>query len=374
MKNTTKDLIAFGVTLGVFAVGSFLFVAIPDPYVRFHMPSDTFAYRMEHENTRLFAPGFAKYADYQAVLLGASHSMNFDPMQIDEVFGTTTWKLPLQGGSLHENRLLLDIAYKNQKQIDYVFCNIELERQYNSVTWDYISPFNMPYAYDFDFFSQVAYVYDWDMIRDRVIPMWKGLLSGEAGYVPSKSEFGYSQQSFTMGPTEVLKGFSGADREVISTFDNALTESEEANVRDIIRRNYSELIEAHPETQFYFFIPPYSMPWWGNAIIDGDVNYLHQVERVYIEELSCYDNVKCFDFNDCYEIMADLNNYGDITHFGEWVNDTIIEDMYRGKHEITLENCDAIMADESEHFKNFDYDSLYEQEDLPDPIPRYNGQ
>ncbi len=347
---------------------------IVDPYVRFHLPNPAFSYMFEHENTRLFAAGYAKHADYQAVLLGTSHSMNFDPLQIEDLFGVKAWKLPLQGGSVHEFRLLLDIAYENQKQINYVFCNIELERQYNTVTWDYISPYNPSYIYDFDYLSQMEYIFNGDTFRNRVIPMWKQFLSGQEGYVPSKSSFGYTQQTFTMGPTEVLQGFSGADKKVEETFVNGMTETEEANIREIIQRNYSELIEAHPKTQFYFYIPPYSMPWWGNSIINGDVDYYHQVERIYIEELLKYNNVKCFDFNDCYDMMSDLNNYGDITHYGEWVNEYMMDAMYQGVHQITLENCDTIMEDERQYYMNYDYSNLYNQEDLPDPEPRYSGQ
>ena len=345
---------------------------ITDPYVRFHMPNKAFVYQFENENTRLFAPGYAKQADFSAAIVGTSHSMNFDPLQTEALWGVPTQKLPLQGATVHELRLLLDIAYDSGKQLDYVFCNIELDRQYNKVEWDYISEFNPGYNFDFDYLSQMRYLFNGDTFRNRVLPMWKKLLRGEKGYVPSKSFFGYTQHTLTMGPDAVLKDFAGKDMPVEEIYVNEVSESEIENVHEIVQKNYCELIEAHPETEFYFYIPPYSIAWWGNSLMAGDMQYLQMTESVYIEELSQYDNVKIFDFNTCHDWITDLNNYSDITHYGEWINADMMEAMYYGDCGIDLKNYQSILSNRNDFVRNYDYDSLFDQEDLPDPEPKYS--
>ena len=101
------------------------------------------------------------------------------------------------------------------------------------------------------------------------------------------------------------------NREQLKSFSDVLT-----RCRDLL----AEMAEAHPETQFYFFLPPYSMLWWDNVCRSGQGEEYLYARRAAMERLCAFDNVRLYDFQGEEEIVLNLDNYMDPIHFSADVN------------------------------------------------------
>lgn len=72
-----------------------------------------------------------------------------------------------------------------------------------------------------------------------------------------------------------------------------------------------------------------------------------------------YDNIHLFSFNNFTEITTDLNNYKDVTHYGEWINSAILQYMKDGKGELTEYNYKKYIEEEYDFYSTFNYNSLF---------------
>ena len=104
------------------------------------------------------------------------------------------------------------------------------------------------------------------------------------------------------------------------------------------------VVEDHPDTEFYFFLPPYSMIWWDDAARNGLKEVYLYDEQQAAARLLEYDNVRFFDFQNEEEIVTDLNRYMDTVHFDPEVNRTMCEAMAAGSSEVTAENLEDTFA------------------------------
>ena len=71
-----------------------------------------------------------------------------------------------------------------------------------------------------------------------------------------------------------------------------------------------------------------------------------------------YDNVHLFSFNTREDIVADLNNYKDETHYAEWVNSMILECMSKDEHRLTKDNYEDYLKREYEFLVGYDYEGI----------------
>ncbi len=117
---------------------------------------------------------------------------------------------------------------------------------------------------------------------------------------------------------------------------------------EILRENIALLtdrIGAHPETEFYVFIPPYSMLWWDNIYREGDMEaYLYNMEQAMGALLS-FENVKLFYFQNDREIITNLENYMDIIHFSPEINRYICECLINGNNQVSKDNYREIIGE-----------------------------
>ena len=101
----------------------------------------------------------------------------------------------------------------------------------------------------------------------------------------------------------------------------------------------SELIKTHPETEFIFFLPSYSILWWDNAYREGVSDaYLFDL-KYSIKELLQYDNVTFYTglFND-KDTIYNFDYYCDYIHTSEQLNQLSLESFMQGNGKLTLEN------------------------------------
>ena len=76
-----------------------------------------------------------------------------------------------------------------------------------------------------------------------------------------------------------------------------------------------------------------------------------------------HENIHLFSWNDRFDITTDLNNYKDISHYGEWVNSWMLVQMKQEKGHLTLENYKVYLEQEQNFYETYDYNSMFAQED-----------
>ena len=102
-----------------------------------------------------------------------------------------------------------------------------------------------------------------------------------------------------------------------------------------VQHNFLPYIEQHPDTQFMFFFPPYSLLSWYQTYENGTLELdLHQ-KQALIEVLLAYDNVQVYDFQARADWICDLDNYIDARHYSGAINDAMAEAMAAGENRVT---------------------------------------
>ena len=319
MKRKTWSLLCLTALLGAFALLSAVVIAV-DPFqiyrraTRYMPPIDN--------TTQVYAnAGIVRSYAYDSAVVGTSVTENFRPSQMDEALGGQFIKLCTSAGTAYNHALLLRLAFDTHEMRRVV---------YGLDVYSFIAALDKTgsdvplYLYDDNPFNDVQYwlnrsvlgaflprcLRTWgqtqdDSIRDAMY-CWAG-----------RDEYGrialYNAQ-FTPPQSELP-----ADR-----------------YADIARQNLEThllpFIEAHPQTQFDVFFPPYSAAEWSTMLSKGTLEAMLTLRGLCFDALSAYDNDTVHDFSARADWVLDLDNYKDTLHYGQWINDAIVD-------EIAAETC-----------------------------------
>ena len=352
----------------VLLVAAAFLVAYTDPFFHYHAPyTDRFYYRLD--NQRFQNDGILKHFDYDALITGSSMAENFTVTEVNDLFGVHAVKVCYEGATLHETNEALRTAFANNEGIRMVIRPVETDRfwEYSDQTNNDV--FEYPeYLYNNNLPDDVSYVWNKDVLFQRVYPMLRGAKNKETPGILPFDLYGYWMHGAVgrFGKNTVLEGHGpfaqpeGGMRELPDYLHDVTRETLEQNVIAICRE--------HPETEFYCFIPPYSALWWGDEISYGSFAMRLESEREGLSQIvnSGCENLKLFSFNLETDITLDLNNYIDNAHYGEWVNSYMLQEMHAGTHRLTAENLEDYLEAERKLYESFDYNLLFEQEDLED--------
>jgi hypothetical protein len=102
-------------------------------------------------------------------------------------------------------------------------------------------------------------------------------------------------------------------------------------------------VEAHPETEFIFFYPVYSMLWWDGIVRSGERDAYIYNELQMTKALLQYDNVRVFCFQAQEDVATNLEIYMDTLHFAPEINKLMLDKMIAGENEMTLENYEEVI-------------------------------
>lgn len=334
-----------------------------DPFFHYHAPlTDKYFYYLDNE--RMQNDGIVKNFDYDALLTGSSLTENFKTSELDRLFGVTSVKVPFSGGSwkeINDNVLKAISENKNLKMVVRGLDENYFGQDKDQMNDEYEYP---TYLYNKNPFDDVKYLLNHEVLFGRVFRMY--LDSKYAHYVPGVTAF---------DDYAVWQGYNSFGREAVMahTFNSGsqkdevpFTDQDKSRLLDNIHQNLTTPAAEHPEIVFYYFFPPYSAEAWRILAEEGEVKWRFAAQKVIIEELLKYDNIKLFSFDDRTDITTDLNHYKDTIHFGEWINSLILYCMRIGKNQLTQENYLEYLEKTEDFYTNYDYDLLSGQEDLAD--------
>jgi len=317
MKKKTWALLCLIGIVGAYAFLSAVVIAI-DPFQIYRLAT---RYMPPIDNTtQVYAnAGIVRNYDYDSAIVGTSVTENFRPSQMEDLLGGRFIKLCTSAGTAYNHALLMDLAFDTHemKRIVYgldVYSFIaELDETGSEVPL---------YLYDRNPFNDVQYWLNRSVLGSflpRCLRAWgktqDDTLRDNMYCWAGRDEYGlaalYNAQFSPVAPMRPI------DPDMRKAMDNLNT-------------HLIPFIAAHPETQFDIFFPPYSAAEWSSMLSKGTLESMLNLRGLCYDMLSPYDNVSIYDFAAREDWVLNLDNYKDTLHYGQWINDAIVEQIASG--------------------------------------------
>ncbi len=331
-----------------------------DPYFHYHKP-DTSRYFYAINNERSQNDGITRNFDYSGIITGTSMCQNFKTSEAESFFGGTFVKVPYSGGTYKEINDNIENGLKNNRNIRIIIRGLDYGYIIDDKDRLRLDMGTYPtYLYDNNIFNDVNYVFNKDIIEQ--VYLMETMRKGQdysTGFT-SFDDYGNWMDYRVFGLKALYpNGFEGGEIGV----GVGLSQEELEMVRSNIEQNVVSVAREHSDVDFYYFFTPYSAAWWYETLKNNELEKKIEAEKVAIEMMLEQDNIKLFSINDNLSITADLNNYKDYTHYGEWINSLILKYMSEGEFQITWDNYESYLESEKEQYINYDYSSFNNQYD-----------
>jgi len=356
-KSSKKNLIwiFLGLVLVMLAAVTALVIYV-DPFFHYHGPRDGFYYVVDNQLSQ--NPGMARNMDYDSCIIGSSMTVNFHTDDFYELMGLNTLKLSYSGAYPKDDSNILNIVFdkdsyaRKNNDVKAVFLGLDvptLTADVNEIKYE------LPmYLYDDNPINDVKYLWNKDVLLQYIMRPFiqkKGTNLSEA-YASWWTDEYYNIQWVMHNYEEPQRVETEADKELFieQTGEN-------------LKVNILPFVEENPDTQFYVFFPPYSILYWNNVICE---NHLEATMRQYefaAEEFLKYDNVHLFYFQNMEEVVTDLNNYADYTHYKPEINRYMTECFADGTHEVrSMEQFEDELSSMRDIIERFDFEELFSVE------------
>ena len=328
------------------------FVVVIDPFFHYHAPILGLQYPLN--NQRYQNDGIVKHFEYDAIITGTSMTENFKASEFDELFGCNTVKVSLSGGSFREVNEMLARAAKSNSNLKYIIRSID--GSYLELDKDYqIRNYYPDYLYNEIIFDDVEYIFNKDVLIKNCPSILVYTLSGQK--TTTFDVYSNWMNRFTFGKETVDGTYSRPTAVDTQPF---LTDEQKKHLNENIQQNFIDLAKGYPNIEFYVFFPPYSIYYWDEINQTGKINSWPQAQELATQLLLEQENIHVFSFFDEYDMICDLDNYKDSTHYGEWVNSQILHWMKSGEHQLTKDNYQDYYRRIRSFYSTYDYDSLFE--------------
>lgn len=334
-----------GGILAVLAVCAAVVYAV-DPCLYYRIPD---RWQPVFFNERYQTAGLIRNVEADTVLIGTSMAANYRAGQIRESFGTSALRITIPDGYYSEFDQVMEALFRRRSPERVVFgLDVNtLIRDESGVTDA------MPeYLYNDASLDDIRYLINKDTLYYSV-------------YVLLANRWGQGQ---TMD-----EGFTWDEREWwnhITALDNyvrpepaagelpadAYLEQADANLAVM-----SRWAEEHPDTEFDFFLSPYSILFWDRTVRLGEVDaVLAAVERA-CRTLTAHDNVKVYGCLLEREIVEDLDNYCDYIHHSNDVCRQVLAMLAEDRGRLTAENITRTLAAWREFVVHYDYEKFWDE-------------
>lgn len=351
-RNLVAGLIALVLTMLLLCAAIIVYV---DPFFHYHAPLEDFPYVVDNQLSQ--NPGMAKNMTYEGCIIGSSMTVNFDTDDFKELLDVDTVKLSYSGAYPRDDYNILSIVFdedtyaRKQNDVKAVFFAMDIPVMAAEIdTIKYPLP---EYLYDDKLLNDVSYVLNKDVLLQYIMrPLIQGRGSDLSEIYYSWWTPDYYNIQWVMHTYEDLPK---SEKELPA---DAMIEKTNEN----LQTNILPFVEQHPETDFYFFFPPYSILYWRNVLQENSYEATLNQYQYVADRLLEYENVHLFYFQNMEEIL-DLNNYADYSHYKPEINRFMVECFRDGKYEI---HSSLEMKKELEHMRsmvdNFDFEELFSQD------------
>ena len=318
--------------LGIFLAGlagCMALVIWVDPFFQYHKPLAWFPYLVDNQVNQ--NPGLAKHMDYDGILIGSSMTASFNTDWFEELMGIKTQKLSYNGSYPKDLSNIMQLVFDAKgDQVKAVYMAVD-QSTFSADPEETKFPVT-DYLYDDNVFNDVPYLLNKDVLLDYILrPLAdrKDASDWAELYKPWWTDEYYNKAN-------VLMYYEAAEekREEEALAADYFKDAVEEN----LQKNILPYIEAHPETEFYIFYPPYSILFWNDVTREKELEAVIGRLEYMTERLLNYENVHVFNFLGKEDIICNLNNYADYMHYHKNVCRYITECFATGENELHPEN------------------------------------
>jgi hypothetical protein len=320
---------------------------VTDPLLQYGTESKLFSY---YEYGEMYSnPGIAEHYEYDAVMVGTSMIENTDVDECDELFGCNMVRLPYSGGTSYNMKTILDVCFRSDNNIKNVYWELdEFQLLGSSTEPRYPLP---EYLYRDDCVKDASYLLNIDIFYHYTMNNLLGTLKGQEQNAERRHE--------------TLFGVFGKEA-MLSTYQRPEKQKQQTDASKLIKKvdenldaNIIPLIEANPGTKFTFFFVPFSVLYWDKEVQNGTFDITMDAVKHAINRLLEYENVTIFFYHNETEIITNLDNYKDYSHYSKDINSWMTKSMAAGHGLVTRENADEVVENMREFVHAYDFETLF---------------
>lgn len=304
-------------------------VLLFDPLYHFHGPLPGMKAVLTDKEYQI--PGTLRNFDYNAVIAGSSMTENSDNALYDELFGCRTVKAVRSSGSTADLSWYLDLAFETH-EVQAVFYSLDLFSLDAPGGVSFKDTGCPMYLYDRNPFNDVKYLLNVDVLFEKI--PYQIAASTFAEY---DEHHPYSwARGKVFSKEAALSHYERVEQSGMQPADEAAARAGE-NIALL-----QKMVREHPETQFHFFLPPYSALYWDDLIRKGLRDVWLSEQQLAMETLMAEPNVKFYSFQEDLSIITDLDLYCDALHFRPEINDEMARRMACGEGLLSMQDAAAM--------------------------------
>ena len=352
--------------LGIFLAGlagCMALVIWVDPFFQYHKPLAWFPYLVDNQVNQ--NPGLAKHMDYDGILIGSSMTASFNTDWFEELMGMKTQKLSYNGSYPKDLSNIMQLVFDAKgDQVKAVYMAVD-QSTFSADPEETKFPVT-DYLYDDNVFNDVPYLLNKDVLLDYILrPLAdrKDASDWAELYKPWWTDEYYNKANVLMY-YEAVEEKQEEEALAADYFKDAVEEN--------LQKNILPYIEAHPETEFYIFYPPYSILFWNDVTREKELEAVIGRLEYMTERLLNYENVHVFNFLGKEDIICNLNNYADYMHYHKNVCRYITECFATGENELHPENYGQAFDEIRTLAMSYNYPAIWD--DWYDTTPRYGEE
>ncbi len=351
-KNKKYCLVFFSLTL-FFLITTALTVIIADPYFHYHFPSLDLHYTLKDQ--RYQNDGILRHFEYNALIIGTSMTENFKTSEFDKLFNCQSIKTPFPGATYKEinDNIVNAISYTDS--IKYVVRALDASKFYTD-SEEMMYDDYPDYLTNSNIFDDVYYLFNKTTLFKNVLPLIETYSKNNRTITSFDDAYNW-HNNFSFGTKVVLKTYERPNK----AENKKITTTEEIDrFQKNINKNIVETVRNNPQIEFYYFIPPYSICYWDKLNQTQSIEHHLYGEKMIIESLLPYENVHLFSFNNNFDIVTNLGDYKDISHYSGNINSYILRKMSQEKYRLTKDNYQNYLQTIEDYYTHYDYDSLFQ--------------
>ncbi|MBX9805264.1 MAG: hypothetical protein K2Y18_05880 [Alphaproteobacteria bacterium] len=280
-----------------------------------------------YENDRWQVAAFIHTFSFDTAIIGTSMTQNFSLRNVREKLGGTPLKLSIAGATIPEQILVVESAIKSGKVKRIIW---GLDRHFFHEIKGPVEREMPVFLYERRFVAHIKYLLNLDMLSQSLRLVLKNF-----------------HMDFLQPPRQVLESYNSWWQEanfsksaVLASYNEGLLKKKALAVytgRSHVLRNFLTLLRSHPEVEFIIFFPPLSLAYFKQecALNPDGFNEDAKFRKEVLVNLSEFKNTKVFDFETDLEIISDLDNYKDLTHYSHKVNEYIVDSISKNSRLVT---------------------------------------
>ncbi len=334
-------------SLGVLVLIAIINIVI-DPFVHYHSPFFGLAAAETEERGQQI--GVAKNMDYDTAIVGSSMSENFEAGWFnDGIIGNKTVKLSMQGAHFDDYSRLLNVVLARPETKTVIisldnYLILHNPAEHPATIPDYLENNDISDDIYYLWNKSVSFVF----LPQFLINNFTEGFSADSAYCwADRYRFDKYVARATYLPYRLMQKSEEERFDTYYPYTNELLDGLKA------------YIEARPDVEFIFYAPPYSILYWDDCILRGRLTAEICALNELYENLLAYDNVRIFYFQDDWDMITDLNNYKDYSHFSKDISHYIYECMRDGKCEITSDTEFDVLLKFSEDVAAYDHETSF---------------